>query len=382
MLKVMSIMQSTRTKHRLTSWLPLFLVLIAVSGSFLYGWYGDGSKPQSGTGWADQGVYKGTTARLKDLQLPTTAQTHYAVGYSLTGIVGSWLNPSDPFMVVSLTLLLASATLCFLAVKHLFGTGWAVAFVLLLFAWDGVARTFNFSSELFAVPWNNQVLFMAYAFFFWLLTTKLDNSTEPSPRLLLLVGLIAGLAIATREESVIFMIAFTAAFLYLAKVGWRKWILTFGIMLLCYVPQLVVKQVVLGSVARASNSRGYTQQLNRYLSPARVYKNTVETIIYSGDAKVTHNRKALLQAAPWLWVSLVGLPLIIFSRSQSVGLKIFILGSLMLAAFYLSGANMSAHKLQYHCLRYISPSFIALNFAALFATREAFLKIKALRTRT
>jgi len=51
----------------------------------------------------------------------------------------------------------------------------------------------------------------------------------------------------------------------------------------------------------------------------------------------------------------------------------------MVLLFYLSGANMSSHKLQFHCIRYITPSFIVLNFAVIWALKTGFEKVGATR---
>lgn len=381
------------TKH-LKEWGPLAVVLIVLSFSFFHGWYSDLSKPQSGKGWADQGLYVDTVERLVDGELPTAHQLHYAVGYPLLGSVGYLFNSNDPFMPVSLLLFLGSATFCFLAGRRLFGVVWAALFSGLLFFWDGEAVTLHSASEVFSIPWNNQVLFFAFAFYFWLFVTQINK--KPSIRLVTVAGLVSGLAFVTREEAILFVAPIMAAFLFMTKADWKKWIVGYSVIVLCFLPQVYVKTRVLGSITSSGRDTGYGQVSNRYLQPDLLYRNTWETIIdskkFAGEplhptiakhcrtpsvCTVENFRPALFQVAPWLWLSPLGIVLILALKKYPMGLKVFVIASLGLMVFYLSGANMAGAKLRFHCLRYISASFIALNLGVVVVARESLLYVNS-----
>lgn len=366
-------------QEKIKRWLPILAVVLGVTASFLYGWYIDDSKPRAGTGWADQGLYTTVTDRLAHTMLPTPGQLHFSIGYSTLGIVGKFFFANDPFVLVSFSLLMASAVFCFLAVKHLFGTLWSLAFCALLFYWDGAARSFHYSADLFAVPWNNQVLFFAMAFFFWLLITRSQKSA--SRLLLIVLGLITGLCLITREESILFTLPLATGFLWLTKSNWKQYLLVGGIVGLCFLPQAAVKASVLGSLAESGHDTGYSQTAGKYFQPRNLYRNTWETLIDSkhfNEPQAT--RGALLKAAPWLWLSPIGLGFILFTKRYGGGLKLFTIVSCFLIIFYLSGSNMSAQKLQFHCLRYISPGFITLNFAVLVVANEIWTRSRQIQT--
>lgn len=357
-------------KHLLTN-LSLFLVLFALLTSFFYGWYLDGSKTTGGMGWADQKSYRLLVDKFAGGNLPSPEEMHFTIGYPILGAIVKIINiPTDPFMIVSLVLLMASAIFCYLAVRHLFGARWAVTYIILLFAWDGVARSFQFASDLFAVPWNNQVLFFTFAYYFWLLVVKSKKKT--SWRLVIITGIISGFCFLSREETIIFIVPLVSVFLYISKADWRKWLVSYGLITLCYVPQLVIKYAVLGSATNSGRSDAYGQVIkSQYLKPRLLYRNAIETIIdssYFGQKLV--RRPALLQAAPWLWLSPIGIGIGLLSKKYSKGLKVFMLAGCAIIVFYLSGANMSAQKLKFHCLRYISPGFIVLNLGVIIVARE------------
>lgn len=373
--KSLSLNRYTKTaisRDTLLRWLPLVAVLLVATVSFFYGWYGDTSKPQSGAGWADQGTYALTASRIAGGENLLPQDLHFAVGYPILGAIGSVVSGQDPFMIVSLALLLASVTFCFLAARHLFGTPWALAFCALLFYWDGVARTFHFASELFSVPWNNQVLFFAFSFFLWLLATR--ASKKPSNKLVALAGLVSGLSFVVREESILFVAPMLAIFLLITKSQWRQWLIGFALIGVCFLPQVGAKFAVFESLTESGHDYGYSETLSKYLDPQRFYENVDGVIVDSGypDApkSPTVSRPALLQVAPWLWLSLIGVIIMLFSKRYSIGLKVFVIVSLFLMFFYLSGINMSVHKLAFHCLRYISPGFIVLNLAVIVVLRE------------
>ena len=341
--------------------IALFAVLAAVTASFVYGWYFDDSKPRSAEGWADQTVYEAYADALSHFDRPTAGALHYAAGYPILGAVAKWFVQSDPFVLVSYLLLASSVVLLYFGARHLVGTAWTIAFLALLFFWDGVARTFSYASELFAVPWNNQVLFFAVAFYFWLLARHHDE--RPTTLRLVAVGLVGGLCFVTREETILFVVPATAAYLWLAKATWKQWLVPFAIVAVCYIPQPAIKRLVLGSASAAGREGGYSQILGDYFQPDLFVRNVWETVIDSHHYTDEWNRPALLQAAPWLWLAPLGMVVIFVSGTYHRGVKLFVLLSLLVMGFYLSGVNMSGQKLQFHTLRYITSSFIMLNFA-------------------
>jgi hypothetical protein len=355
----------------ITKWWPLSIMLILLFASFIYGWFYDDSIPQSGEGWKDQGSYSVVTQRFVDGELPGGKELHFTIGYSILGMVGYIVLKTDPFMIVSLSLLLASAVFCFLAVRHMFGSmWWSVTFMGLLFLWDGVSRSFHFASELFAVPWNNQVLFFTIAYYLWLYVTKLNKPA--SWRLVVISSAISGFSFLTREETILFVIPAMTAFIVLSKSGIKKLGVSYLIIVGLYIPQLIIKLLALGSVTSSGRSDGYGDVRSHYFRFDLLYRNIWETLINSSHFNTPGvNRQALFQAAPWLWLGPVGMGIILFSKKFSIGIKVFILISLTIMVFYLSGANMSAHKLSFHCLRYISSSFIALNLGVIVVARVA-----------
>lgn len=368
-------------------YLPLVVLLLIISASFFYGWYFDGSKPQGGIGWADQTIYTNTAQGFYRGDLPSSFELTYAIGYPVLGAIGALVIYSDPFMVVSLILLLASVIFCFLAVRKLFGVVWASFFTVILFMWDLEAKTFNFASELFTVPWNNQVLFFALSFFFWLLATQIN--VKSSLKLTAVASIVAGYSITTREEAILFVIPLLFCFLILNRRGLKHWVLAFSVIAICLTPQLITKWVVLGSPFSSGRGNSYGDVKSEYLQPSLLYRNTWEVIIDSrkyvdkplhpviaaqcvtpGACSTEPNRQSLLQEAPWLWLAPFGLALFIFKKKYPLAVKLYIIVSVGLMVFYLSGGNMAAIKLKFHTLRYISPAFIALNFGVVVMLNE------------
>lgn len=354
----------------LKNW-QIVVAIVVVTGSFIYGWYFDRTLPQSGNGMADQTLYRGILEQFKNGNLPLRGQLHYTIGYSILGLLPSFVVPRDPFVIVSYFLLLGTTVFAFLSVKKILGGYWALAFSLLLAYWPGSARSLVFVPEVFAIPWNNQVLIFCFAYFFWLLTTR--SSSPASWRLVLISSFIAGYTFLVREESILFVLPLMSSFLYLTKANPRKWLVTGIVIILCFTPQLLIKQHVLGSITssgritKRGGTLGYSQIKDRYLQPELMSRNVKQTIIDSGGVG---NRLSLLQAAPWLMLGFTGSIIIIFSKRYPSGLKLFILVSAGLGVFYLSGDNMSAVKLQFHCLRYISPALLALNLGVIVSIRE------------
>lgn len=347
------------------------VVLVLMTVSFLYGWYFDRTFPHAGKGMTDQALYRGILEQLKNGNLPSSGQLHYTIGYSLLGLLPSFLLPQDPFVIVSYLLLLGTIVFAFLSVKKLLGSYWALAFTLLLIYWPGSARSLVFLPEVFAIPWNNQALIFCFAYFLWLLTNKI--SSPASWRLILISAFIAGYTFLVREEAILFVLPLMGSFLYLTKANLKKWVVAGLIIILCFTPQLLIKQYVLGSITssgritKRGGTLGYSQIKDRYLQPELLSRNVKQTIV---DSNGVGNRLSLLQAAPWLILGFVGSTIIIFSKKYPRGLKYFVLVSGGLGVFYLSGDNMSAVKLQFHCLRYISPAFLALNLGVIVSIRE------------
>lgn len=353
-------------------WVTLGIVLACITVSFVWGWYGDKSKSLGGYGWSDQDTYVQESNSFAHFKLPHSL--HFAIGYPLMGAVGHIVSQTDPFVAVSFGIILASVALCFFAACRLFGPIWAGIFCLLLFFWYPPARVFAFASDLFVVPWNNQVLFFAFAYYFWLFATQLRRM--PSWKLSVATGLVSGVAFMTREESILFIVPVLAAFLYATKADWRRWVACYGLVILCYAPQLLVRAAVVGSVTSSGRTVSYDDIAHAYFSISHLHTNIWSTIIDSRHVPGVPypgpnvHRPALLQAAPWLWLSPIGIGLVFFARRYAAGLKIFFGASIVLMLFYLSGNNMSAGKLPFHCLRYIAPAFIMLNLAVIIVARE------------
>lgn len=358
--------------------LPLVVMLALALTSFIYGWYFDMSKPVAGRGWSDQTSYLIATNRLSSLELPKADELHFAVGYPLLGVVGKIFYGNDPFVVVSLILFVGSITLSFKAAKTLFGTPWALLFSLLLLSWDFVGRSFNFATELFIVPWNNQMLFFLMSFYFWLFTTKARE--KPSWRLMLTVGFLSGFVFLSREEAILFIIPAVTLFVFLTKAGLKKLVVSFLIIGLLFLPQILVKLNAYGSVTKSGRSDSYSDVRSHYLRQDLLLRNIKEVVVNSDYASGSGaDRSALLQAAPWLWLSPIGLIIILSLKKYPQGLRAYILISLILILFYLSGANMSAEKLRFNCLRYIAPGMIALNLGTLVFAKELFDNVKNMK---
>lgn len=223
------------------------------------------------------------------------------------------------------------------------------------------------------MPWNNQVLFFAFAFFFWLLSTKNINK---SYKALIGASLVSGVTVLTREESVLFMAPLMAVYLLLTKANWKRWLTSFAIVVICLMPQLIIKNQVFSSVSSTGRGKSYSSLADNYLRPDYFVRNVKETLFFSGDVGKSIGRDALFQAAPWLLLGFAGISVILISNKYPPGIKYYALIATWLTIFYLAGVNMSAHKLQFHCLRYISPAFIILNFGVVIAAKELLAYIR------
>jgi len=284
--------------------------------------------------------------------------------------------PSDPFMPIALALFIASVVFCFLAARKLLGVIWAMVFMAALLVWDGSAITFNFASELFAIPWNNQVLFFTFAFYFWLFITQIKK--KPSWKILIALAFISGYCFLTRQEAILFIIPTVLAFLLVTKTSWKKSLVVFSLILFCFTLQLFVNFLVNHTVFSSGREESYSKISRGYLQPSLLKRNIKEVIIGSSfyqnpdTAKppIAADRQSLLQAAPWLWLAPIGVMLIFILKRYPLGLKIFTIISILLMLFYLSGVNMSGQKLRYHTLRYISSGFIVLNLGLAITIKE------------
>lgn len=371
------------SKKNAKEWLPPISIVIILTISFVYGWVFDPSKPVAGIGWADQTLYKSTVDGLLSGNMPTPHQLHFSVGYPLLGAIGGLFLGNQPFFLVSYLLLIGSALLSFYGVKKLFGSFWAILFCVLLFFWDGVGRTFYSASELFVIPWNNQVLFFAMAFYLWLYATQFKKT--PSIRLSLTIAAVTGFTLLTREESIIFIMPLLLAYMIYKKLSWKMWIVVFSIIAIIYTPQLIAKQNAFGSILASGRSFNYSAAVTQsYFRPEMLYRNTWEILIDSDKfiSKPPHPviqkwceelpagactpspltlMPALLQKYPWLSLGFTGMVYIVASKRFTWYHKVFVIVSISILLFYLSGSNMAWQKLQYHTIRYIAPSFIALN---------------------
>jgi hypothetical protein len=189
-------------------------------------------------------------------------------------------------------------------------------------------------------------------------------------KIVVAIGVVGGLLVTTREESVLFVVPLAVVYLLYRHVALRDWIWCAVAAALAALPALIVKTAVLGSPFASGRTAGYTGTADHYFSMSRLIRNLSETIISANNAAVDPHRTALFQASPWLWLAPVGLVIIFASRRFTPLMKWWTGISLFLIAFYLSGNNVSAAKLKFHCLRYMSPGYIALNLAVVVVLFE------------
>jgi hypothetical protein len=363
-----------RNKER--TFLGIFTLILVIS--FLHGWYFDSSKPQSGIGWADQSVYHKVTEKLATGTPLGKGDFHYQMGYSLLGSLFYHVIPSDPFMLVSFLLLMTSMILIFYGARNHFNTFFVFLFLALTFFRSGDVRLLAYAQEIFLIPWNNQVVFLCFSFFFWAFSIK-DRDKELSNKLLYIASIIGGFCVSTREETLLF-VAPLLFFLFFRAVGIKCLLISMLLFLLAYTPNMIIKVIVFESffenVRPTDNGAGYIEKLTTYLSFSRLQDNLINVVFNSSYMDLPNiNRKALLQASPWFWLSPLGL--MFFVKKHKTFFIFFLIVSIMLFFFYLAGENVSAQKLKFHCLRYLSPSFIALSFLSVYAmsTISEYLKI-------
>jgi len=344
------------------------ILFSALVGSFIYGWYFDPSTAGAADGWADQSLYSSAAADLSRGALPERGTLHYQMLYPLMGALGFLFLPSDPFLPVSFALFIGSAAFLFFAARHHLGWKWAITFVALVFVWDLHGRSFNYVSELFVVPWNNQAVFFSFGYFFWLLTTRMaPEGRSVSHWIYLSSGLVTGVTIGSREESALFLVPLLVYFLVRSRAGLRMWTITLGSIFVGYLPHLIIKTLVLGNLGNTGRQASYLEALSRYMSFERLSANILDVLVSSSARGVEADRLALLEAAPWLWLTPLGLVLYLADRTQSPAVKVYLVASVALFLFYLAGENMSLGKLRFHCIRYITPALIGMNFAVIYA---------------
>ena len=358
--------------------LVLLALLILLSLSWYYSWFLDGSKPIGGNGWADQGSYRRAAWRIADWHLPTGNQAHYPAGYALLGSLGARISRGDPYWIVSYSLLMGSAVFLYRGARVLLNSIWLAAlFLIILFAWDLQAGTLNSVSEVFAVPWNNQVQFFAMAFFFWLYTARVDKPMDR--RILISIGAIAGFTTMTREESVLFTVPLAAFYLWFHRATLRDWT-TAGISaIVAGLPGLLIKVLVLGNPFSSGRSGGYGRQTQLYFSPQQFVENLLGTVVHSDFAPRDYGRISLLEAQPWLWLAPLGIAIVFASRRFHTLTKVYTGLTTLMLVFYLSGANVTAAKLRYGSLRYLSPGFIVLALGVVVVIQQIGLAGKSAR---
>ena len=342
--------------------IPITLFCI-ISISFFYGWFFDDSH-SGGKRWADQSAYRKTAVLFAHFKLPKRLQ--YQVGYPLLGAVGYYITPRSPFMPVSYILLLSSFFLLYYGAKEKFNIFFLLLFLLMVFFWNLETIKLNYPSEIFHIPWNNQMIFFIFCYYFWLFNFW-ENKKIPIG-LFILTAFLSGYSVATREETILFILPLAIKFLIVKKCSYRIYLLFFGVFAIGYLPQLIIKHQVLGNILDTGrddyhDGESYIVKLATYFSVERLAVNTVEVLFDSGLSEAENTgRLSILQSSPWLWLTPFGVLYYFMKNDENTTMKVFILTSIAFFVFYLGGINMSAHKLKYHCIRYVTPAYVALNF--------------------
>jgi len=356
--------------------IPITLFCI-ISASFFYGWFFDDSH-NGGKRWADQSEYRRTAVRFAHFKLPRGM--HFQVGYPLLGAVGYHITPRSPFMPISYILLLASIFLLYFGAKQKLNGLFSLLFLLMVFFWNLETVNLNYPSEIFHMPWNNQVIFFIFCYYFWLFSYWEDKRTPIG--LFIITALLSGYAIATREETILFIVPLAISFLMAKKCKFRIYILFFSVLAIGYLPQLIIKYKALGDILDTGRDGykdgfGYISYLTKYFSIERLSNNTIEVLFNSELGKAGNSgRLSILQSSPWLWLTPLGAFYFYMNKDEKPLMKIFILVSIALLLFYFGGVNMSAGKLKYHCIRYVIPSFIAFDFAIAYLLQVLYEKYR------
>ena len=209
-----------------------------------------------------------------------------------------------------------------------------------------------------------------FCYYFWLYNYWEDK--EVPIGLFIITALLSGYAFATREETILFIVPLAISFLIVKKCNFKIYILFFSILAIGYLPQLIVKYKVLGSILDTGRDNykdgiGYISRLTTYHSIERLSANTIDVLFNSELSKRENTgRLSILQSSPWLWLTPLGVVYFFIKKDEEPLMKVFILVSIAFLLFYLAGKNMSAHKLKYHCIRYVIPSYIAFDFAIVY----------------
>lgn len=367
-LSMKSIASILHDRNELCWTLVLFILLCAITASFYMGWYHDNSKPQSGIGWADQSYYIKVAQKLAHGETLSKNDFHYQMGYSIIGSVFIRLGASDPYAIVSYLLLIISATFLFYGAREHFSKGLTVLFILIVFFRFGDVRNLEYASEIFLIPWNNQVLFFAFSIYYFAYSFYF-SSIKNRNSFLIFLSVVTGFTICTREESIIFLAPLLFLYLFRVSASWRQVILVFGFVILAYSPNLIIKymalDVVFDNVRVTDHGIGYFDKLISYMNYQRLINNVVDIVFNSSYRGFdSAGRLSLLQSNPWFWLAPLGL---VFKCAKKRWLMVYVAVAFFLFLFYLSGENMSVQKLKFHCIRYISPAWISLSFLTVSA---------------
>ena len=104
---------------------------------------------------------------------------HLSAGYSLMGALGSLVSRGDPFWIVSYGLLMGSAVFKSAAPPPPCSISHSLRCSSFSFSHGTATRAMpSYTSEVSAIPWNNQALFFTFAFFFWLYTVRASTPLD------------------------------------------------------------------------------------------------------------------------------------------------------------------------------------------------------------
>ena len=98
-------------------------------------------------------------------------------------------------------------------------------------------------------------------------------------------------------------------YLWWCSATLRDWTTCAIATFLAALPGLVIKWLVLGSIFATGREGTYGHQ--QYFSLSRPWNNLLGTIINSDFAPKDYNRISLFEASPWLWLTPIGLVMIL-----------------------------------------------------------------------
>ncbi|MDZ7695464.1 MAG: hypothetical protein U5R49_00580 [Deltaproteobacteria bacterium] len=345
----------------------LLIIISLIVGSFIYGWYFDNSKPIAGFGFFDQTYYYKVSNKLANNIPLSLNDFHFQMGYSILGAIVYKIFPDDPFMIISLTLLIGSVIFNYYGARYYFNYKFSVLFIMLLFFRYGPARCLYYAQDIFLIPWNNQIPFFCFSVFFWVFSKSPKSLSFGEA---VFVSMVSGYTVTTRLESAVFVFPLWVLAIY--KLSTTQKCFLFILFLAAASPHFVIQKIYMDTmfdnVRAADKGLNYLDKLSSYLSFEQFKNNIIDVIFNSSYRKFPNiDRLALLQAAPWLWLAPVGFLLFLLRLYRRSGhLILFFIISLWLFTFYLAGENMDIWNLKFHCLRYISPSYIALTFLSIY----------------